>query len=141
MYALRSALAIALVGTGVRTAVAGAAGTVTLDGMIVPKAMSSINASIDVTEFRDGTGGGCPRLLPGCARAQVCLNSPGLVAPLDAQLDQSNGISQVRFTVGVEDGRQFARCLLVKLTVEGAGARRRYVYCLDCEGMTAAPAP
>jgi len=39
--------------------------------------------------------------------------------------------------VGVEDGRDFGRCVLASLNADGAGGKRRYVYCLRCEGVTA----
>ena len=92
-----------------------------------------------MTEYRDGTGGGCPRLIPGCVHAQVCVTAPGSVPVLDCQLDQANGIGSTRFTVGVEDGRQFLRCLLANLRADGVGAKRRYVYCLGCEAVTTPP--
>lgn len=110
------------------------AADVTLDGAVVPKATSSMRIPVDVTEFREGGGSGCPILLPGCPKPKVCVTAPAPIAPLDAQLA---GAPPARFTVGVEDGRSFGRCVLLSLDTSGAGGKRRYLYCLRCEGVTA----
>jgi hypothetical protein len=109
------------------------AADVTLDGAVVPKATTSMSIPVDVTEFREG-GSACPILLPGCPEPKVCVTTPAPIAPLDAQLA---GAPSARFTVGVEDGRSFGRCVMLSLDTTGAGGKRRYVYCLRCEGVTA----
>jgi hypothetical protein len=63
----------------------------------------------------------------------VCVETAAPVAALDGQLA---GAPAARFTVGVEDGRQFGRCVLASLDTTGAGGKRRYQYCLRCEGIT-----
>jgi hypothetical protein len=109
------------------------AADVTLDGAVVPKATSIMSIPVDVTEFREG-GSECPVLLPGCPKPRVCVTAPAPIAPLDAQLA---GAPPARFTVGVEDGRSFGRCVILSLDTSGAGSKRRYLYCLRCEGVTA----
>jgi len=111
---------------------AGAAG-VTLDGVVVPEASATMSIDVDITEFREGGGGQCPRLLPGCPKLEVCIVAPAPVAPLDAQLA---GASPARFSVGVEDGRTFGRCVPASLETKGGKHRKHYDYCLRCEGLT-----
>jgi hypothetical protein len=114
------------------TVVSAPAADVTLDGVALPRATSTMSIPVDVTEFREG-GGGCPRLLPGCAKPTVCVTVATPVPALDGQVA---GNPPARFSVGVEDGRTFVQCLLASLNTDGGGARRHYVYCLRCEGVT-----
>lgn len=117
-------------------AVAGApavtrAAEVTLDGAVIPKATSTMSIPVDITEFREI--GSCPLLIPGCPKPTVCITAPSAVAALDGQLA---GAPAARFSVGVEDGRVFAQCVLASLDTDTPGPRRRYVYCLRCEGVS-----
>jgi hypothetical protein len=107
------------------------AAEVTLDGAVVPKASSTMSIPVVVTEFRES--GLCARLIPGCAKPTVCITAPSAVAALDGQLA---GAAAARFSVGVEDGRVFSQCVLASLDTDAA-PRRRYVYCLRCEGVSA----
>jgi hypothetical protein len=108
-----------------------AAADVTLDGVSVPGAVSSMTIEVDVTEFRDGgEPDQCPRLIAGCAHPQVSLATPKRVAVLDAQL---TGAASAQFTVGVEDGRFFHNCVVKSLEAMG---KRRYRYGLACEGVS-----
>jgi hypothetical protein len=69
----------------------------------------------------------------------VCIVSPTPIAPLDARLPRAETLNPpVSFTVGVEDGREFQGCLLASLKADGAGAKRRYTYCLRCADVTLA---
>jgi len=56
------------------------------------------------------------------------------VAVLDAELPVAD--TPDRFTVGIEDGRQFSRCLLASLKTDGSGNKRRLTYGLRCENVT-----
>lgn len=115
-------------------AVAGTAGAaeVTLDGIVVPDASATMSIDVPITEYRDGTEQ-CPRLLAGCPNLAVCIAGPARIAPLDAQLA---GASPARFTVGVEDGRSFGRCVPASLETKGGKHRKHYEYCLRCETLT-----
>lgn len=108
------------------------AADVTLNGTEIARATSTMSVHVDVTEFRDG-GSLCAQLIRGCAKPTVCVNAPAPVAALDAQLA---GAAPAKFTVGVEDGRHFAQCVLASLDTTGAASKRRYAYCLLCEGIT-----
>lgn len=111
-----------------------AAAAVTLDGVPVPKAVSGLSVDVDVTEYRDGTDPNqCPRLISGCAHPQVCLRTPTPVPVLDAQLA---GATPSHFLVGIENGRSLQQCVLESLNSEGPIGRRRYNYCLRCEGVS-----
>ena len=112
---------------------AARAADVTLDGTVVPDASSTMSATVNITEFRDGTEI-CPRLLPGCPKLGVCIASPRPVAGLDGQL--VSGAATARFAVGIEDGRVFQSCLLSTLDTKGGRLHRQYEYCLRCEGVT-----
>jgi hypothetical protein len=112
------------------------AGSVTLNGVPIPKATSALSIAADVTEYREG-GELCPRLLKQCPKIGVCLTAPAPVSELDAEVAGAG--SATRFTVGIEDGRELVRCLVTSLTADGSGARRRWTYCLRCEGSTAPP--
>jgi hypothetical protein len=107
---------------------------IAVNGAVVPKASSSIDSTQDVIEFRDG---GNPNILliPGLKRFAVCVIAPAPIAMLDAELPL--GVTPSRFTVRVEDGREFGQCLLANLKAEGSGGKRRLSYCLRCENVTA----
>ena len=108
-----------------------AAADVTLDGVLVPSAVSSMTIEVDVTEFREGgEPNQCPRLIAGCAHPQVTLHTPERVTVLDAQL---TGATSAQFTVGVEDGRLFHNCVVKSLEARG---KRRYHYGMACEGVS-----
>jgi len=116
-------------------AAAGSAGAaeVTLDGIVVPDASATMSIDVDITEYREGGGDQCPRLLAGCPKLEVCIAARAPVAPLDAQLA---GAAPARFAVGVEDGRTFGRCVPASLETKGGKHRKHYEYCLRCEGLT-----
>jgi hypothetical protein len=108
------------------------AADVTIDGAVVARATTTMSIPVEVTEFREI--GLCPHLLTGCAKPTVCITAPAPVPVLDGQLA---GAAPARFGVGVEDGRAFAQCVLASLNTDTPGPRRRYVYCLRCEGVSA----
>jgi len=114
---------------------ANAAG-VTIDDTTIAHATSTMSNSIEITEYREGTDNGCPRLLAGCKRYAVCILSPAPIAVLDAEFPQS--ATATRFSVGVEDGREFSRCLLNTLNTAD-DAKRAYTYCFKCEDVTTPP--
>ena len=126
-FMLSMAVAVALA-----TGIAARAAEVTLDGAVIPQASSTMSIDVAITEFRDGSEQ-CPRLLPGCPALGVCIASPAPVAALDAQLA---GAALARFTVGVEDGRAFSRCVPASLETKGGRLRKQYEYCLRCEGLS-----
>jgi hypothetical protein len=107
---------------------------VALNGTVISKASSTIDSTQDVLELREG-GNPNVRLLPGLKRFGVCVISPGPIAALDAELPLDDTPS--RFTVRVEDSREFGQCLLASLKAEGSGGKRRLTYCLRCENVTA----
>lgn len=113
---------------------AGAVGAaeVTIDGVVVPRASSTLRIDVGITEFREG-GEQCPRLLPGCPKLAVCVTAPAPIASLDAQLA---GAAATRSNVGVEDGRLFSRCVPESLETSGGRIRKQYEYCLRCEALS-----
>jgi hypothetical protein len=113
-------------------ATAAGAADVTLDGVAIPNASTTIDVSVGITEYREG-GEQCPRLLPGCAKLAVCVATPAPLASLDAQLA---GAAPARFAVGAEDGRVFSRCVPESLETKGGKFLKQYRYCLRCEGLT-----
>jgi hypothetical protein len=118
-------LAVALLAAGAR------AGVVALDGVPLPEATSTVSIEREVTEYRDLEV--CPRLLPGCTRARVCLAGPGPVAALDASLAST---TPAQMSVQIEDGRSFPECLPVSLESEPVHKKRSYRYCLRCTGVS-----
>jgi hypothetical protein len=114
------------------SAPAARAADVTIDGVPVPKAVSHMSIDVDITEFREGGDAGCPHLVAGCTLPRVCVDTFAPVPVLDAQLA---GAAAAHFAVGVEDGRQFQQCVLESLDSQKEKARRRYEYCLRCEGV------
>lgn len=107
---------------------------VSINGVVVPKATSTMDETQDVTEFRAG-GDPAILLLPGAKRYGVCVVATAPVAVLDAELPLAD--TPDRFIVKVEDGREFSRCLLASLKADGSGNKRRLTYCLRCENITA----
>jgi len=110
-----------------------AAGDVTINGGVVPKASSTIDFTQDLIDFREG-GDPNPQVLAGAKHYALCVLTPAPVAVLDAELPRAD--SATRMTVQIEDGRTFARCLLASLKTDGSGAKRRFTYCLRCEDVT-----
>jgi hypothetical protein len=113
-----------------------AKGGVTVSGTTIPHATSTISTTVDITEFREGTGDRCARLLSGCKHYAVCVVSPAPVAVLDAVLPQSAVVPS--FSVGVEDGREFSQCLLSGLSTANNG-KPTFTYCFKCEDVSAPP--
>jgi len=118
-----AALAIVLLAAVAR------AGDVTLDGVPLPESTSTVSIEREVTEFRELDV--CPRLLPGCTRALVCLAGPGPVAALDASLASA---APAAMSIRIEDGRSFHACLPVSLESKPMRMQRSYRYCLRCTG-------
>jgi hypothetical protein len=131
MLSMRMAPVLAL-GAVLDLSVACAA-DVSIDGTVVPRASSTVEATQDVTEFRSG-GDPAISLIPGSKRYTVCVITSAPVVVLDAELPLAD--TPDRFTVGIEDGRQFSRCLLASLKADGSGNKRRLTYCLRCENVT-----
>jgi hypothetical protein len=117
-------------------------GKVSLNGKPIPHAISEIDATVEVTEFRDGSDPLNIKLIPGAKRYTVCIVSRSPIAVLDAELPLSD--TPDRFGVKVEDGREFSSCLLTSLQVEKRQGKRppegknihSYDYCLRCENVT-----
>jgi hypothetical protein len=112
---------------------ARAAEQVTVNGVLVPKATSTVEVTQDLVEFREG-GDPNPQVLPGAKRYGVCIATAAPVAILDAELPRADAAT--RMIVQIEDGRSFARCLVASLKTEGSGGKRRLTYCLRCEDVT-----
>lgn len=135
---LPKSLGICLVLTGVLAPSALASGDgVALNGTPIPYATASIDATIEVSEFRDGSDPLVVRLVPGTKRYGVCIKARSPVAALDAELPLSD--TPDRFTVRLEDGREFGACVLESLKLEpNSTSRRGYEYCLRCESVALA---
>ena len=126
------ALACAVVAT---VASSRADAQVAVNSVVAPKARSSIDSTQDVLELREGGNPNILLLVPSLKRFGVCVVSPAPIAALDAELPLDDTPS--RFTVRVEDSREFGQCLLASLKAEGSGGKRRLTYCLRCENVTA----
>ena len=114
----------------------GGAGVV-LNGTPIPYSTASVDATIEVAEFRDGSDPLVVRLVPGTKRYGVCIASRSPVALLDAELPLSD--TPDRFRVRIADGREFGGCVLESLKLEPHSTSwRGYEYCLRCESLTAA---
>lgn len=127
---------LSLAGLVALTGVAGsarAADDVSVNGVVIPRASSTVEITQDLVEFREG-GDPNPQVLPGAKRYGVCLATSAPVAVLDAELPRAD--SATRFIVQIEDGRTFGRCLVASLKTEGSGGKRRLNYCLRCEDVT-----
>ncbi len=130
---MSSASAIAAVALLLVATPAAFAAEVAVNGAAVPKAASTVEITQDVIEFREG-GETSPQVIPGAKRYGVCVVTPSPVAVLDAELPRADTVT--RFTVQIEDGRAFGRCLVASLKTEGSGGKRRLTYCLRCEDVT-----
>jgi hypothetical protein len=62
-----------------------AAGAVELNGVPIPKAVSTLEASQAIREFLDA-GDPSIRLIPGSRRYNVCIAAPSRIPVLDAEL-------------------------------------------------------
>ena len=117
-------------------------GSVSVNGTPIPETTPVMDATIEVTEFRDGTDPSIVKLAPGPKRYNVCVVSRNPIGVFDAELPLAD--QPDRFTVRVEDGREFGRCLLTdfhagtKVAEHRRDARsvRIYKYCLRCEGVS-----
>lgn len=134
-------LVLALPTTVPATDIAGP--QVVLNGLPLFQAVSSLKATVDLVEYRDGSDPDVVRLLPGPKRFTVCILSRGPVKMLDAELPLADVPD--RFTVEVEDGRELSGCLLaeagrgeppVRDRLHAARDGAAYRYCLRCEDVT-----
>jgi hypothetical protein len=131
-------IALALATIVVLGAPALARAQVAVDGIVVPKSFSSFEGSREVIAQRVTGGDGVEHILaiPGHkALFGVCVVAPTRIAALDAELPIQNG-TPARFTIRVEDGREFTHCLYASLKAEGKGSKRSLTYCLTCEEVT-----
>lgn len=109
---------------------------VTLNGTVVPGAQSSIDIMIDIAEFREAGSPGATLLTRG-KHYHVSILTDRPVAILDAELPVA--AAGTRFTVVVEEGHEFLRCLVAGLK-SGAGPGR-LTYRLQCEDVIPPGAP
>jgi hypothetical protein len=109
------------------------AGDVEVNGVAISKAATTMEATQDIVEFRDG-GDPVIRLIPASKRFAVCVVTQARMPVFDAELPVAD--TPDRFTIKTEDGREFARCLLAGLKVDSPADKRRYSYCLRCEDVT-----
>ena len=118
------------------------AGRVSVNGTPLRHAVSFIDATVEVTEFRDGTNPNVVKLIPGAKRYTVCIVSKEPLKMFDAELPVAD--TPDRFTLMVEDGREFSSCLLTGLKqlqkpkgrIHEGRASLLYKYCLRCEDIT-----
>lgn len=106
-------------------------GVASLNGVNVRGVHATLDIKVDVAEFREGGTPGV-RLIVGVKHYALALHTGRPIAQLDAELPVA--APGTRFTVLLEDGRQFVRCVLAGLTTEHA--ERVYVYALQCEDVT-----
>lgn len=86
-----------------------------INGIPIPNATSTFEATQEVTEFRED-GNPVIRLISGPKRYTVCAVARAPIAVLDAEVpvaDVSN-----YFVVKVEDGRDLSNCLMESLKTE-----------------------
>jgi len=110
-----------------------AAAAIAVNGAVVPKATSTVDITQTLIEFREGAETS-PQMLPGAKRYGVGVVAPSPIAVLDAELPRAD--TPTRFSVQIEDGRSFGRCLVASLKTEGSAGKRRLTYCLRCEDVT-----
>lgn len=136
------ALGLALTLPTVAPATDELVGHVMVNGTSLPYAVSFIDATVEVVEFRDGSNPNVVKLIPGAKRYTVCIASRVPVRVFDEELPVAD--TPDRFTVRVEDGRELSGCVLAGLKqaerpVERTRERRigsLYRYCLRCEDVT-----
>lgn len=115
-----------------------AAEDVVVNGITLTNAHADINITIDVIEFRQGADP-VVHLTTGRKHYGLSLTSPVPVPMFEAELPFSNSTPN-QFSVSVEDGREFSRCLVTGLVSSGSATDRRLVYMLRCEDVSLPPA-
>jgi hypothetical protein len=116
------------------TLLSAAVGPVLVNGNPVPGARSEVNIQKQVLEFREG-GSNTIHLIPGTVAYRVCIESPDLIAAIEAACapDAANPF----LDVAVEDGRAFDHCLVeTSKTFHRQllrSSKRVTEYCLRCE--------
>jgi hypothetical protein len=108
----------------------GVGGGVAVNGVAIPDARTRLDITVDIAEFREG-GNPVALLLQGHKHYVLTVRAPSPVALFDAELPA--GPAPNRFSVRVEDGREFTRCLVAGLATRDRP--RPFVYALQCENV------
>ena len=115
-----------------------AAEEVVVNGITLTNTHADINMTIDVIEFRQGNAP-VAHLTTGRKHYGFSLISFVPVPMFEAELPLSSATTS-QFSVSVEDGREFSRCLVTGLVSSGSGTDRRLIYTLRCEDVSLPPA-
>jgi len=110
-----------------------------VDGSVIDHARSNLNIVIDVIEFRQGDDG-LVHLTAGKKHYGLAIVSPRPLPMFDAELPAANPQPH-SFTVIIEDGREFSRCLVTGLKSSGADPTHNLSYSLACENVSTPPLP
>jgi len=110
-----------------------------VNGIRIDGARSNLNITIDVIEFRQGDDP-IAHLTTGKKHYGLSVISSRPVPMFDAELLTSNSEPH-QFTVVVEDGREFNRCLVAGLKSAGSDPSHNLAYLLACESVSMPPLP
>ena len=111
--------------------------TVQVDGVSLDGTQSNLNVTVDIIEYRQGEDP-VVHLTPGKHHYGVAIVSQSPIAMFDAELSPPTA-TQHQFTVTVEDGREFSRCLVAGLKSAGSDPSHQLSYSLVCETVTPPP--
>ncbi len=111
-------------------AAVGQSTSITLNGVLIAGTEARPDIAVNIVEFREG-GSDVVLLLPGLRRYGITVVSRDSIAVLESQMPVAAG--PARFTIGLQNGRTFHRCLVAGLTSEGTADGYRLLYALRCE--------
>jgi hypothetical protein len=117
-----------------------AAQEVTINGLVARGASTTLNITVDVIEYRQGTEANDARvhLTTGKRHFGLAVVSPIPLPQLDTEL-LLPPMAEHPFSVSSEDGREFTGCLVTGLKSGGAETALRFSYALACESMSLPP--
>ena len=110
---------------------------VTVNGIVLQDAQTNLNITIDVIEFREGSDP-VVHLTTGKKHYGVSIVSPTPIRMFDVEFPLAHATPQ-HFSVKIEDGREFSRCLVTGLKSSGADPSHHLIYALACEDVSQPP--
>lgn len=127
---LARAFTLLLVSSMLGCAAMGQTASITINGILIGGTEARPDITVNIVEVREG-GSNLALLLPGLKRYGITVVSRDPIAVLESQLPVV--AIPARFTIGMENGRTFHRCLVAGLTSEGTAGGYRLLYALRCE--------
>lgn len=112
---------------------------VTINGLHAEGVQSNLAITTDIIEYRQGDDPAV-HITTGKKHYGLSLVSPMPIPMFDTQFPVSSA-ELLRFTIQVEDGRKFSRCVVTGLKSSGTDPSHQLTYSFVCEDVSTPPMP